>query len=102
MFFTVPPLVQHKDPAVSGSIEGRLEWTYRRAAGAMLVTSITDACAFYANCINDITVVRIFGAFIGTMVLVNYILVGAFNASSSIFSMFLPIMFPHFMVAWTH
>jgi hypothetical protein len=30
--------------------------------------SITDACAFYANCINDITVVRIFGAFIGTMV----------------------------------
>jgi len=27
-----------KDPTISGSIEGRLEWTYRRAAGAMLVT----------------------------------------------------------------
>lgn len=33
-----------KDPKISGSIEGRLEWTYRRAGGAMLVTSITDAC----------------------------------------------------------
>ena len=64
-----------KDPKISGSIEGRLEWTYRRAGGAMLVTSITDACAFYANCINDITVVRIFGAFMGTMVIVNYLLV---------------------------
>jgi predicted RND superfamily exporter protein len=64
-----------RDPKISGSIEGRLEWTYRRAGGAMLVTSITDACAFYANCINDITVVRIFGAFVGTMVIVNYLLV---------------------------
>lgn len=52
---------------ISGSVVGRLNWTYRRAAGAMLVTSITDACAFYANCISDITVIRIFGAFVGTM-----------------------------------
>ena len=52
---------------ISGSILGRLNWTYRRAAGAMLITSITDACAFYANCISDITVIRIFGAFVGTM-----------------------------------
>ena len=52
---------------ISGSVLTRLQWTYRRAAGAMLVTSITDACAFYANCISDITVIRIFGAFVGTM-----------------------------------
>jgi hypothetical protein len=52
---------------ISGSVLTRLQWTYKRAAGAMLVTSITDACAFYANCISDITVIRIFGAFVGTM-----------------------------------
>ena len=41
----------------------------------MLVTSSTDACAFYANCISNITVIRIVGAFVGTMVLVSFVLV---------------------------
>ena len=67
-----------QDSKISGTIESRLEWTYRRAGGAMLVTSVTDACAFYANCINDITVIRIFGAFVGTMVMVNFVLVITF------------------------
>ncbi len=65
----------HPDPRVHGSVESRLDWTYRRAGGAMLVTSLTDACAFYANCISNITVIRIFGAFMGTMVVVNFLLV---------------------------
>ena len=50
------------------SLEERMNRTYRRAAKAMLITSITDACAFYANAFSSITVVRIFGVFMGTMV----------------------------------
>ena len=63
------------DPRISGSVAGRLDWTYRRAAKAMLITSITDAAAFYSNCLSSLTVVRIFGVFMGTMVLCNYALV---------------------------
>ena len=61
--------------AISGSAKARMDWTYRRAANAMLITSLTDSVAFYANCISTITVVRVFGIFMGTLVLVNYILV---------------------------
>ena len=61
--------------AISGSAKHRMDWTYRRAANAMLITSLTDSVAFFANCISTITVVRVFGIFMGTLVLVNYILV---------------------------
>lgn len=62
-------------PEISGSLVSRLDWTYRRAAGAMLITSLTDAGAFYANLFSNITVVRIFGLFMGTLVVVNFLLV---------------------------
>ena len=62
-------------PEVSGTVVGRLDWTYRRAAFTMLITSLTDACAFYSNVLNSMVVVRIFGVFMGTMVLVNFALV---------------------------
>ena len=60
---------------ISGTLEDRLYWTYRRAAGTMLVTSATDACAFYVLSLNGIVVVRTFGIFMGTMVIINYALV---------------------------
>ena len=63
------------DAKVSGSELGRLDWTYRRAANAMLVTSITDSAAFYCNMLSSITVVKIFGVFMGTMILINFSLI---------------------------
>jgi len=62
-------------PVVNRTLETRLAWAYKRAASAMLITSLTDACAFYVNIVSTVVVVRIFGIFMGTMVLVNYILV---------------------------
>ena len=62
-------------PEISGSLITRLDWTYRRACGAMLITSITDAGAFYANSFSNIAAVRIFGYFMGTLVCINFLLV---------------------------
>ena len=57
------------------TLEARLDYAYRRSAHAMAVTSFTDAAAFYTNCLSSITVVKLFGAFMGTLVLVNFFLV---------------------------
>ena len=75
MFFDAFRQSRHERIEISGTLEDRLYWTYRRAAGTMLVTSATDACAFYSLVINNITVVRTFGIFMGTMVIINYALV---------------------------
>ena len=56
-------------------LEARMDYTYRRAVSAMAITSITDAAAFYTNCLSSITVVKLFGIFMGTLVLVNFALI---------------------------
>mmetsp|Transcript_721 Transcript_721/g.2428 ORF Transcript_721/g.2428 Transcript_721/m.2428 type:complete len:877 (+) Transcript_721:207-2837(+) len=53
----------------------RLSFTYRKAGGAMLVTSFTSAAAFGANVVSAIPSIRVFGLFLGIMVCVNYLLV---------------------------
>ena len=62
-------------PIVNKNLESRLNWAWARAAKAMLITSLTDAAAFYINIISIVIVVRVFGVFMGTMVIVNYMLV---------------------------
>ena len=57
------------------SLMERMDYAYRRSMYAMAITSLTDACAFYANCLSQITIVRLFGVFMGTIVLVNFLLV---------------------------
>ena len=56
-------------------LEARLGYAYRRSVSAMAVTTVTDAAAFFTNCLSSITVVRVFGVFMGTLVLVNFFLV---------------------------
>ena len=53
----------------------RLDLAYRRAAGAMLVTSITTAAAFGANAISLIPPIRLFGIFMACIVMCNFLLV---------------------------
>ena len=58
-----------------------MAFTYRRSVYAMLITSVTDAAAFYANALSVIPVVRQFGVFMGTLVLVNFVLVVSYFPS---------------------
>ncbi|MEC8039060.1 MAG: hypothetical protein VX152_12330, partial [Pseudomonadota bacterium] len=37
--------------------------------------TLTDAAAFFTNCLSPLTVVRLFGVFMGTLVLVNFALI---------------------------
>ena len=56
-------------------LEARLGYAYRRSVSAMAVTTVMDAAAFFTNCLSSITVVRVFGVFMGTLVLINFALV---------------------------
>ena len=51
----------------------------------MLVTSVTTAAAFFANAASAIPAVRVFGCFVGTMVVVNYLLVITFFPACVLF-----------------
>ena len=53
----------------------RMTWTYKRAASAMLTTSLTTAVAFLSNVISSIPPIRSFGIFVALLVLSNYFLV---------------------------
>lgn len=53
----------------------RLMYAYQHAGGAMLVTSVTTAASFYSNTVSRIAAIRNFGLWMGSLVVVNYILV---------------------------
>ena len=52
-----------------------MNYTWRRAAKAMLVTSSTTAIAFFATGFSKIMPIRTFGYFAGIIVPMNFILV---------------------------
>lgn len=56
------------------SREVRMQWAYRKAAVAMLLTSITTFAAFMVTALSGIVNIRVFGIFAATLVLVNYLL----------------------------
>ncbi|XRB13341.1 hypothetical protein RI054_06g31780 [Pseudoscourfieldia marina] len=56
----------------------RISYAWRRAAGTMLVTSATTSAAFFANAASAIPAVRVFGCFVGVMVIVNFLMVISF------------------------
>eukprot|EP00929_Paragymnodinium_shiwhaense_P099747 TRINITY_DN6156_c0_g2_i1.p1 TRINITY_DN6156_c0_g2~~TRINITY_DN6156_c0_g2_i1.p1 ORF type:complete len:1221 (+),score=226.86 TRINITY_DN6156_c0_g2_i1:141-3803(+) len=60
---------------ISGSLLRRMTFAWTRAASCMLITSITDAAAFFANCLQIMPVLRLFGVYMGLIVVVNYLLV---------------------------
>ena len=66
---------QMEPDIVSGSLMTKMTFAWRRAAIAMLITSLTDAVAFFANVIQLVTVVKVFGIFTGILIAVNYLLV---------------------------
>ena len=47
----------------STPLDSRLSWTFRRAGGAMLVTTITTAVSFLANLSSPISAMKAFGIF---------------------------------------
>eukprot|EP00038_Savillea_parva_P006417 m.163683 g.163683 ORF g.163683 m.163683 type:complete len:1050 (+) comp12325_c0_seq1:204-3353(+) len=53
----------------------RLYWTYRRAAWAMLVTSLTTSAAFFMNVVSSVIPIQVFGIQTAFMVLTNYFMV---------------------------
>ena len=60
------------------SIAHRMSYTYRRAALAMLFTSLTTATAFIVSAASPFLAVSSFGVFAGLLILVNYISVIVF------------------------
>ncbi|XP_013379632.1 uncharacterized protein LOC106151089 [Lingula anatina] len=60
------------------SLAHRLSDCYRRAAGTMLVTSLTTMAAFLASSVSPLLPIRSFGVFAGIMIGVNYLTVITF------------------------
>ena len=60
------------------SIAHRMSYTYRRAALAMLFTSLTTATAFMVSAASPFLAVNSFGVFAGLLILVNYMSVIVF------------------------
>jgi protein dispatched 1 len=53
----------------------RLAYSFRKASGAMFVTSVTTAASFLATCFSPIMPICSFGIFSCIVILVNYLLI---------------------------
>jgi len=51
----------------------RMSYTFNRAAKAMLLTSFTTACAFFATAVSRILVIKAFGVWAGLVIIFNYL-----------------------------
>ena len=56
-------------------LESRMVWTYTRASSSIFTTTVTTACAFFANGISPIPPIYCFGVFTGMLVMVDYVYV---------------------------
>merc|ERR1711964_297150 len=66
-------LVVPQQDTLLKDLGARLMWTWKKAGLAMLITSLTTAASFLSNLAGKIGVIREFGMFMGTCVIVNYI-----------------------------
>ena len=57
------------------SLASRLGFAYKRAATAMMITSVTTAAAFLVNTVSPIPPIRLFGIFMALLICVDYVLV---------------------------
>jgi len=64
-----------RDPQNLESLETRMTWVYRRAGGAMAITSATTCAAFLATMITPLPSIKTFGIFTALVILFDYILV---------------------------
>ncbi|GBG25746.1 Protein dispatched-like 1 [Hondaea fermentalgiana] len=53
----------------------RMDWAFRKAAGAMLVTSLTTFVAFAVTALSSIPNIKDFGMFAGLLIVVNFVMV---------------------------
>lgn len=53
----------------------RMVWSFKKAAGAMLVTSLTTFVAFLVTAITQIINIRVFGVFAGVLIFINFLMV---------------------------
>jgi predicted RND superfamily exporter protein len=63
------------DESVCASFQKRMTWVYRRAAGAMFVTSFTTMAAFVASGTSTLVDVQSFGIFAAFVIFVDFVLV---------------------------
>lgn len=60
-------------PAISGSLETRFSWAWRKAAGTMFATTLTTCICLGLTALSTIPTVRSFGLFGSFLVLVDYL-----------------------------
>ena len=66
-------------PKVNKDLVTRMSWVYRRAGLAMLITSLTTACAFVTTAMSaPIPTLQLFGIFAACVILFDYLLVMTF------------------------
>lgn len=63
------------EPSHNADLVSRMDYTYKRAAGAMLTTSFTTCIAFIATAISPLMPLSAFGLFASFAVFLNYVLV---------------------------
>lgn len=73
-------------PGHNADLVARMDYTYKRAAGAMLTTSFTTCVAFIATAVSPLMPLSAFGIFAACAVFLNYVLV--------------MMMFPVLVVIW--
>jgi predicted RND superfamily exporter protein len=66
----------------------RMAWAFKSAAKSMFVTSFTTSIAFFINASSTIAPIRVFGIFVGILILINYI--------------FVITMYPAWVSIWGH
>ena len=75
VFFDAWVQSEHEPPRVSSTLLGRMDYTYKRAASAMLTTSFTTAVAFVTTATSPVMPISAFGVFAAFAVIMNYVLV---------------------------
>lgn len=61
--------------SISGSMETRFAWTWKRAAGTMLTTTLTTAISLICTAASPVPAVKAFGIFGALLIIADYVLV---------------------------
>jgi hypothetical protein len=75
---------KEKSSAISGSLETRFAWTFKRAALAMLSTTATTAICLIATAASPMGQMKAFGIFTALAIVADYLLVITFFAACTV------------------
>lgn len=65
----------HEGPEISSSLETRFIWAWKKAASAMLVTSLTTCAAFTATATSPLLSIQSFGYYTAVVIFLDYVYV---------------------------